>query len=249
MSRHNTWRAERQAALARGRTPWVLVSTMTEWAAADRRPPADSSLSRRARGGGADDCRPTAGVRPARGSARWSMRPWRRCRSTRSPAARDALVATHGRIVGATAEEVSAAVRWSRRARASADGGRAARGARGTMSPGAARHHARRRPAARRRRRSGLRAGRRHDAWWTSRPTAPKAPALDVYVRPGSGLRQGRQAGDREAGSCRVAAGVDRLSRARPIASPGRGWPAPASRGGPARTPAASRRGPVSVQA
>ena len=33
--RHETWRTDRQAALASGRTPWVAVNTMTEWTAED----------------------------------------------------------------------------------------------------------------------------------------------------------------------------------------------------------------------
>ena len=57
--------AERLAARARGCTPWVSVSTMTEWAAGETgEAPAARGLFRRAGGGGRDDC-PTTAERPA----------------------------------------------------------------------------------------------------------------------------------------------------------------------------------------
>ena len=98
---YDRWKAERQAALARGCTPWVSVSTMTEWAADDRHrvPEADTVTI------GHEGERP-AGVRfGTLVHAALATVPL-----DATPAARDALVATHGRIVGATAEEVSAAV-------------------------------------------------------------------------------------------------------------------------------------------
>ncbi len=73
---YDRWKAERQAALARGSTPWVSVSTMTEWAADDRHrvPEADTVTIGH-----------EGSVRPACDSARWSMRRWRPSRSTRPP--------------------------------------------------------------------------------------------------------------------------------------------------------------------
>jgi len=107
--RYEEWQAQREAALARGRAPWVTVSTMTEWAAGD----AAGSLD-----GGPLDGVPdaevitlTGGVRPA--GARFGTLVHAALATVpldAPPDARRALVATHGRIVGATAEEVAAAV-------------------------------------------------------------------------------------------------------------------------------------------
>jgi ATP-dependent helicase/nuclease subunit A len=108
--RHETWQAERRAALARGRAPWVAVSTMTEWAAGDE--------------AGVMDRGPLEGVpepdvvtvSPADG------RPSGKRFGTlvhaalatvpleSSAPALEALVGTHGRIVGAAPEEVAAAL-------------------------------------------------------------------------------------------------------------------------------------------
>ena len=57
--RHEAWRTARQAALASGRTPWVAVSTMTEWAAEDAAGVVRSSRrsGRARRSGGRDDGR------------------------------------------------------------------------------------------------------------------------------------------------------------------------------------------------
>ena len=108
-ARHEAWQAARQAALARGRAPWVTVSTMTEWAAGD----AAGLLA-----GGPLDGVPEAEVvtldgvsRPA--GARFGTLVHAALATVpldAPPEARQALVATHGRIVGATAEEVAAAV-------------------------------------------------------------------------------------------------------------------------------------------
>ena len=106
---YEDWRDERQATLARGRAPWVSVSTMTEWAAGDV--------------AGSFEAGPLEGVPEAEvvtldGASRpTGPRFGTLVHATLAtvpldarPEACQALVATHGRIVGATAEEVSAAV-------------------------------------------------------------------------------------------------------------------------------------------
>jgi ATP-dependent exoDNAse (exonuclease V) beta subunit len=108
--RFGRWHDERQATLARGRAPWVAVSTMTEWAAGDA--------------AGILDAGPLDGVPEAEvvtvGLA--EIRPAGRRFGTlvhaalatvaldASSATLDTLVSTHGRIVGATPDEVAAAV-------------------------------------------------------------------------------------------------------------------------------------------
>ena len=108
--RHEAWRTERHAALARGRAPWVAVSTMTEWAAGDA--------------AGVIDRGPLDGVpepevvtvSPAAGrpsGPRFGTLVHAALATVpldASPSALETLVATHGRIVGAAVEEVAAAV-------------------------------------------------------------------------------------------------------------------------------------------
>jgi ATP-dependent exoDNAse (exonuclease V) beta subunit len=108
-ARHAAWLADRKAALARGRAPWVAVSTMTEWAGSDA---AGRS------GSGPLDSVPEAEVltvaapngRPA--GTRFGTLVHATLATVpldASTTVQDALVATQARIVGATPEEVSAA--------------------------------------------------------------------------------------------------------------------------------------------
>ena len=104
------WHEERQATLARGRAPWVAVSTMTEWAAGD----AAGILE-----AGPLDGVPEAdvltvslaGSRPA--GKRFGTLVHAALATVpldASSAMLETLVTTHGRIVGAVPEEVAAAV-------------------------------------------------------------------------------------------------------------------------------------------
>jgi ATP-dependent exoDNAse (exonuclease V) beta subunit len=106
---HDSWRDERAAALARGRTPWLVVSTMTEWAAGEAAGVGD--------GGPLADVPEaevvTLAAAPGRPSGRRFGTLVHAALATVSldaePDERNALVATQGRIVGATPEEVDAA--------------------------------------------------------------------------------------------------------------------------------------------
>ena len=114
-ARYEAWRDERRAALARGRVPWLLVGTITEWAAAEDT--GDMPLFE----GGPLEGIPEADVITIGGDV--SARPSGARFGTlvhaalatvpldAAPLVRDALVATHGRIVGADPDEVAAAVR------------------------------------------------------------------------------------------------------------------------------------------
>jgi ATP-dependent exoDNAse (exonuclease V) beta subunit len=107
--RFERWQAERQATLARGRAPWVAVSTMTEWAAGDA--------------AGLREAGPLEGVpeaevvtvgpaEPRPGGKRFGTLVHAALATVPLDASTmmlDTLVATHGRIVGATPEEVVAA--------------------------------------------------------------------------------------------------------------------------------------------
>ncbi|HEV8392805.1 MAG TPA: 3'-5' exonuclease, partial [Vicinamibacterales bacterium] len=108
--RFERWRDEREAALARGRAPWAAVSTMTEWAAGDAAGVLD---------GGPLDGVPESEVvtvsahagRPA--GPRFGTLVHAALATVPLDASAsliDTLVATHGRIVGAEASEVAAAV-------------------------------------------------------------------------------------------------------------------------------------------
>ena len=108
---YDAWRAAREAALANGRTPWVAVSTMTEWTVEDAAGVVRSSR----RAGRAPEAEvvtiASEAGRPA--GARFGTLVHAALATVSleaGPEERDALVATNGRIVGATAEEVSAAV-------------------------------------------------------------------------------------------------------------------------------------------
>ena len=108
-SRYDAWRDDRHAALARGRAPWVSVSTMTEWAAGEAAGMVEA---------GPLDGVPEADVislpaghaRPAGPRFGTLVHAALATVPLDAPASeREQLVATHGRIVGATPEEVSAA--------------------------------------------------------------------------------------------------------------------------------------------
>jgi ATP-dependent helicase/nuclease subunit A len=107
--RYELWRDDRQAVLARGRAPWVAVSTMTEWAAAD----AAWTFEEGPLEGVAEAEVVTIASAPGRPSGpRFGTLVHAALATVPldvQPAAREALVATHGRIVGATPDEVSAA--------------------------------------------------------------------------------------------------------------------------------------------
>ena len=108
--RYETWWTDRRAAIARGCTPWVSVSTLTEWAAVEPASAGRSSLFHLEPEAEVLTIAP-GGRRPT--GARFGTLVHAALATVpldASPAARDALVATHGRIVGATADEVSAAV-------------------------------------------------------------------------------------------------------------------------------------------
>ena len=83
---------------------------MTEWAAGDAAGVLEARAARRRTGGRGRDAGRRGRALPASGSARSCTRRSPQCRSTRRPRRAQVLVATHGRIVGATAEEVAAAV-------------------------------------------------------------------------------------------------------------------------------------------
>jgi ATP-dependent helicase/nuclease subunit A len=107
--RYEAWRDERQAALARGRAPWAAVSTMTEWAAAEA-----AGMFELGPLEGVPEAEvvtiPLAPGRPA--GARFGTLVHAALATVpldSEPAAREALVATQGRVVGATPDEVSAA--------------------------------------------------------------------------------------------------------------------------------------------
>jgi ATP-dependent exoDNAse (exonuclease V) beta subunit len=107
--RFEQWYADRQATLARGGAPWVAVSTMTEWAAGEA--------------AGRFEAGPLEGVPeaevvtvtaadPRPGGKRFGTLVHAALATVpldASTSMLDTLVATHGRIVGATAEEVVAA--------------------------------------------------------------------------------------------------------------------------------------------
>ena len=109
-ARHEAWLADRQAALARGRAPWVAVSTMTEWAAGEavgvvERGPLDGVPEAEV-----VTVAPLSG-RPA--GARFGTLVHAALATVplgAAASALDTLVATHGRIVGAIPDEVAAAV-------------------------------------------------------------------------------------------------------------------------------------------
>jgi len=109
MARFERWRADRQAALARGRAPWVAVSTMTEWAAGDAASHVESGPLDAVPQADVVTLTPT-GARPA--GARFGTLVHAALATVpldAPPDVREALVATHGRIVGATVAEQSAA--------------------------------------------------------------------------------------------------------------------------------------------
>ena len=206
---YDAWRAAREAALANGRTPWVAVSTMTEWTVEDAAGVVRSSR----RAGRAPEAEvvtiASEAGRPA--GARFGTLVHAALATVSleaGPEERDALVATNGRIVGATAEEVSAAVAAvARRAGASVAGGRTACGARRTLLPGAAGLDARWRRAARRRRRSRVRGrGRRHRRGLQDRSC--RGPGARRLPPPGGVVCRGDQPGDRQARARSPAAGL-----------------------------------------
>ena len=110
-ARHEAWYAVRDAAIARGRTPWVQVATMTEWAAGEAwAVTGPGPLEVREADVAVVTLAPDAGGRPA--GARFGSLVHAVLATVpldAVPLARDALIATHGRIVGATAEEIAAA--------------------------------------------------------------------------------------------------------------------------------------------
>jgi ATP-dependent exoDNAse (exonuclease V) beta subunit len=106
---YHAWHAERQAAIARGSTPWVNLRTMTEWAAED-----DAGIFASHLLAGLPEAEVlTLGAgtgRPA--GARFGTLVHAALATVplaAGPETREAVVATHGRIVGASAEEVAAA--------------------------------------------------------------------------------------------------------------------------------------------
>jgi len=109
-ARHRAWHADRQAALARGRVPWAAVSTMTEWAAGDAAGLFDSGPLN----GVPDSEVVTVGTASGRPSGtRFGTLVHATLATVPLDSSRPALemlVATHGRIVGADAAEVAAAV-------------------------------------------------------------------------------------------------------------------------------------------
>ena len=107
--RFERWHDDRQAALARGRAPWVAVSTMTEWAAGDaarllEAGPLDGVPEADVLTVGSVESRPAGKRFGTLVHAALATVPL-----DASTSMVDTLVATHGRIVGATAEEVAAA--------------------------------------------------------------------------------------------------------------------------------------------
>jgi ATP-dependent exoDNAse (exonuclease V) beta subunit len=110
-ARHEAWYAARDAAIERGRTPWVQVATMTEWAAGDAwATAAPGPLDVREADVGVVTLPPDASGRPAGprfGSLVHAVLATVPLDAV--PPARAALIATHGRIVGATTEEIAAA--------------------------------------------------------------------------------------------------------------------------------------------
>jgi len=108
--RYEDWQARRHAALARGRAPWVAVSTMTEWAAGDaagviESGPLDGVPDAEVVTVGSASGRPTGARFGTLVHATLATVPLDSSRP-----ALEMLVATHGRIVGADAAEVAAAV-------------------------------------------------------------------------------------------------------------------------------------------
>jgi ATP-dependent helicase/nuclease subunit A len=110
-ARHEAWYGARRAAIEKGRVPWVSVATMTEWAAGD--------LPGTAAPGPLDAVRDAevevATIVPDRerpAGPRFGSLVHAVLATVPLEAGseeRDALVATNGRIVGATADEVSVA--------------------------------------------------------------------------------------------------------------------------------------------
>ncbi len=108
--RHDTWQRERLAALARGRAPWVAVSTMTEWASGD----AAGVIARGPLEGVPEPDVVTVAPSPSRPSGPRFGTLVHAALATvaldATTSAVQAIVATHGRIVGAEPDEVAAAV-------------------------------------------------------------------------------------------------------------------------------------------
>jgi hypothetical protein len=109
-ARHEAWLADRRSALARGRAPWVAVSTMTEWAAGDtvgvaERGPLDGVPEAEVVTVAPLSGRPSGARFGTLVHAALATVPLDASASTL-----DTLVATHGRIVGAVQDEVAAAV-------------------------------------------------------------------------------------------------------------------------------------------
>ena len=109
------WKTEREALLARASEPSLSVQTVTSLARSAAARAAETCRRKRlGRGAAALTLRgwsaATSSGRAGGASARLCTRSWRRSISTPVPDAIQAAAAVHGRIVGATEEEISAAI-------------------------------------------------------------------------------------------------------------------------------------------